>query len=190
MPRELRDIPYFPPLLICSMINSSSISLRLRSSYRDTVTWVPVWFQFQLRQRLQELGQQAVSVAAHVKIRIEFDQTASHFAQSGLPVVILVLRDDPDHRLLDLLFGNGALLLLFAPASMRSVLLLMLLFLHGAVFQQQFQLSEDIARLSEGRRRLFSPMPITVLPLSLSRLASLVKSLSLDTRQNPSSSLV
>ena len=44
--------------------------------------------------------------------------------------------------------------------------------------------------LRKGAGVLFSPIPITVLPLSLRRLASLVKSLSLDTRQKPSSSLV
>ena len=37
---------------------------------------------------------------------------------------------------------------------------------------------------------LLSPIPITMRPLSRRRLASFVKSLSLDTRQNPSSSLV
>ena len=43
--------------------------------------------------------------------------------------------------------------------------------------------------LRNGRGVFASPIPITRFPLSRSLLASLVKSLSLETRQNPSSSL-
>ena len=44
--------------------------------------------KLQLGEGLQETGKQAVPIAAHVKIRVQFDKAAPHLAQTGLPAVV------------------------------------------------------------------------------------------------------
>ena len=109
------------------------------------------------RELVEQLRQQVRAVAAHVEVRVAFQQTTAHLAEArGLPVV-LVVGDDVHYGLLDLLLARGGRARARA-GGIRTGLVAPALAaarrLAARIAQQELQRGEDIACLAKRRGRL------------------------------------
>ena len=114
---------------------------------------VALLHQLQAGNLVQKLGEQAVPVIAHIKVRVFVLQPAADFAKAGGFALVLVLGDDADDVVLHCLFGqHGAAL--FGAGGLVLLLALGLFGRFGRRFflvvQQQLQIGKNAAGRPEG----------------------------------------